>query len=66
MVTNDNDKFKKFFGFGGSGDSDAATDGTNEPVLSEKEQLDKANAAVAEWAEKYLSLTADFQTIKNV
>ena len=38
---------------------------TNEPVLSEKEQLDKANAAVTEWAEKYLSLTADFQNYKK-
>ena len=34
---NDNDKFKKFFGFGGNDDANASTDGTNEPVLSEKE-----------------------------
>lgn len=62
---NDNDKFKKFFGFGGNDDANASLDGTNEPVLSEKEQLDKANAAVTEWAEKYLSLTADFQNYKK-
>jgi molecular chaperone GrpE (heat shock protein) len=65
MVTNDNDKFRKFFGFGGDSDSNAATEGSNEPALTEKEQLDKANAAVAEWAEKYLSLTADFQNYKK-
>lgn len=62
---NDNDKFRKFFGFGGDSDEKATMDGTNEAVLSEKEQLDKANAAVAEWAEKYLSLTADFQNYKK-
>lgn len=65
MAVNDNDKFRKFFGFGSKNDTDATTEGTNEPVLSEKEQLDKANAAVAEWAEKYLSLTADFQNYKK-
>jgi molecular chaperone GrpE len=65
MAIGYNDKFKKFFGFGGNNDADASIEGTNEPVLSEKEQLDKANAAVAEWAEKYLSLTADFQNYKK-
>lgn len=64
-MANDNDKFRKFFGFGGKNDSDASMEGANESVLSEKEQLDKANAAVAEWAEKYLSLTADFQNYKK-
>jgi molecular chaperone GrpE len=65
MAVNDNDKFRKFFGFGGTDGADASVDGTNESALSEKEQLDKANAAVAEWAEKYLSLTADFQNYKK-
>src|SRR6266446_468017 len=65
MALNDNDKFRKFFGFGGSNDKDTSTEGTNEPDLSEKEQLDKAHAAVAEWADKYLSLTADFQNYKK-
>ena len=62
---NDNDKFKKFFGFGGDNDSNAATDGGSEPILSEKEQLEKASASVAEWTDKYLSLTADFQNYRK-
>ena len=65
MSLNDNDKFRKFFGFGDKDGANVSTEGTNEPVLSEKEQLDKANAAVAEWAEKYLSLTADFQNYRK-
>lgn len=65
MSVNDNDKFKKFFGFGSSNDADASTEAANESTLSEKEQLDKANATVAEWTEKYLSLTADFQNYKK-
>ncbi|HEX4069171.1 MAG TPA: nucleotide exchange factor GrpE [Candidatus Babeliales bacterium] len=65
MTVNDNDKFRKFFGFGGDKDTNGSSEGSNEPVLSEKEQLDKANGAVAEWAEKYLSLTADFQNYKK-
>jgi molecular chaperone GrpE len=62
---NDNDKFKKFFGFNSDNDSNTATDGGSEPDLSEKEQLEKANAAVTEWTDKYLSLTADFQNYKK-
>lgn len=62
---NDNDKFKKFFGFGNENDDNVATDGGSEPILSEKEKLEKANAAVAEWTDKYLSLTADFQNYKK-
>jgi molecular chaperone GrpE len=62
---NDGDKFKKFFGFGGNNDENAATDGGSEPVLTEKEQLEKANGMVAEWTEKYLTLTADFQNYKK-
>lgn len=62
---NDNDKFKKFFGFGSDNDANAAPEGGSEPVLSEKEQLEKANAAAAEWTDKYLSLTADFQNYKK-
>jgi molecular chaperone GrpE (heat shock protein) len=62
---NDNDKFKKFFGFGNDSDANASTEGGSEPILSEKEQLEKANAAVTEWTDKYLSLTADFQNYKK-
>jgi molecular chaperone GrpE len=62
---NDNDKFKKFFGFGGDGDDNVATDGSVETVITEKEALAKAQAAAAEWADKYLSLTADFQNYKK-
>lgn len=62
---NDNDKFRKFFGFSGNNDEKAAPEGGSEPVLSEKEQLEKANAAATEWTEKYLSLTADFQNYKK-
>ena len=62
---NDNDKFKKFFGFGGDNDANAATEGGSEPTLTEKEQLEKAHATVTEWTDKYLSLTADFQNYKK-
>jgi molecular chaperone GrpE len=62
---NDNNKFKKFFGFGSDNDVDAASEGGSEAILTEKEQLEKANAAVSEWIEKFLSLTADFQNYKK-
>lgn len=62
---NDNDKFKKFFGFSGDGDDNVATDGSIETPVSDKEALAKAQAATAEWADKYLSLTADFQNYKK-
>ena len=35
------------------------------PKFTEKEALAKAQAAAAEWADKYLSLTADFQNYKK-
>lgn len=62
---NDNNKFKKFFGFGSDADENPAPEGGSEPVLTEKEQLEKANAAAAEWTDKYLSLSADFQNYKK-
>src|SRR5437762_10402004 len=62
---NDNNKFKKFFGFGSENDADTVSEGGSEPILTEKEQLEKANAAASEWIEKYLSLTADFQNYKK-
>jgi molecular chaperone GrpE len=62
---NDNDKFRKFFGFGANNDEKATTEGGAEPVLTEKEQLEKAQAAATEWTDKYLSLTADFQNYKK-
>jgi molecular chaperone GrpE len=62
---NDNDKFKKFFGFGGDDNAQEATDSANDSLVSEKEALDKAQATIAEWSDKYLSLTADFQNYKK-
>ncbi len=62
---NDNDKFKKFFGFGGGSDNNAPIDGAIENQPTEKESLEKAQLAVAEWTDKYLSLTADFQNYKK-
>ncbi len=61
---NDNDKFKKFFGFGGGNDKEE-TSGANEPAMSDKEALEKAEAHIGEWAEKYLTLTADFENYKK-
>ncbi|HSC24820.1 MAG TPA: nucleotide exchange factor GrpE [Candidatus Babeliales bacterium] len=62
---NDNDKFKKFFGFGDNNSASNAMDTELEPTISEKEQLEKSQIAIAEWTEKYLSLTADFQNYKK-
>ena len=61
---NDNDKFKKFFGFG-SDDSEQIIDMPTDSVISDKQDLEKAQVAAAEWADKYLSLTADFQNYKK-
>jgi molecular chaperone GrpE (heat shock protein) len=62
---NDNEKFKSFFGFG----RDNAEKGTEETpsadISQEKEALEKSQAAMAEWQDKYLSLTADFQNYKK-
>lgn len=63
---NDNDKFKKFFGFANEEDAQAATDGSADATtVTEKDLLDKAQATVTEWTDKYLSLTADFQNYKK-
>jgi len=62
---NDNDKFKKFFGFGGENSQQEPAEGSNEPVMSEKEALEKAQAHIGEWADKYLTLTADFENYKK-
>jgi len=62
---NDNDKFKKFFGFGGDSDENASSEGTVDAFVSEKDDLAKSQAVAAEWADKYLSLTADFQNYKK-
>jgi len=61
---NDNEKFKKFFGFGGNEEKEIIHEKSMEPVANQ-EALEKANAAVAEWNEKYISLTADFQNYKK-
>lgn len=63
-MMNDNSKFKKFFGFNGS-DDQTATEGSQDSVLSEKESLEKAHAVVADWTDKYLTLTADFENYKK-
>lgn len=61
---NDNDKFKKFFGFGsqeeGQQNPEVATEQSSEEGL-----LEKAQATIAEWSDKYLTLTADFQNYKK-
>jgi molecular chaperone GrpE len=64
-MMNDNDKFKKFFGFGGDNAAQESVDGTNEPAMTEKEALEKTHAIIAEWADKYLTLTADFENYKK-
>ncbi len=62
---NDNDKFKKFFGFGGNDEAQASDTDTNEATANDKEPLEKTQAHIAEWADKYLSLTADFENYKK-
>lgn len=62
---NDNEKFKKFFGFGSEGDVAETTQESAGSADASKESLDKAQAAVTEWTDKYLSLTADFQNYKK-
>jgi molecular chaperone GrpE len=62
---NDNDKFKKFFGFGGGDESKEAIDAGAETKMTEKEALEKSHATIAEWADKYLTLTADFENYKK-
>lgn len=64
-MMNDNDKFKKFFGFGGNEEASNATEGAEESASTEKEMVEKSQAAIAEWAEKYLTLTADFENYKK-
>jgi molecular chaperone GrpE len=62
-MINDNDKFRKFFGFGSSEEGQAAEGENGE--MSDKQVPDKSQAAIAEWAEKYLTLTADFENYKK-
>jgi molecular chaperone GrpE len=63
----DNEKFKKFFGFGG--DESTSVDGSQQDASadarSSKDLLDAAQKSVAEWTEKYISLSADFQNYKK-
>ena len=71
---NDNDKFRKFFGFGSQ--EEAAVD--QKEAKTEDNVADNVDAtahndatthnnvdAVAEWTEKYLSLAADFQNYQK-
>ena len=62
---NDNDKFKKFFGFGGEEGSENGTEGAEQSTVSENAALEKAQSAVADWTDKYLTLTADFENYKK-
>lgn len=62
---NDNNKFKKFFGFGENNDAQESSEGENAPTMTDKEALEKAEAHIGEWAEKYLTLTADFENYKK-
>jgi molecular chaperone GrpE len=62
---NDNDKFKKFFGFGGGSDEQEVVVEGKEATSTEKETAEKAQALAAEWTEKYLSLAADFQNYQK-
>jgi len=62
---NDNNKFKKFFGFGENNDAQESSEGENAPAMTDKEALEKAEAHIGEWAEKYLTLTADFENYKK-
>lgn len=65
-MMNDNDKFKKFFGFGGNEESENTTENNSESAIKhEKEALEKAQAAIADWTDKYLTLTADFENYKK-
>ena len=61
---NDNDKFKKFFGFGSPEQNQENAEIANEES-SEQGALERAQATIAEWADKYLTLTADFQNYKK-
>jgi len=62
-MINDNNKFKKFFGFG-DGEQESVDNGADQ-MLTDKEVLQKAEAHIGEWAEKYLTLTADFENFKK-
>lgn len=62
---NDNDKFKKFFGFGADSDSQEMPEGTAELSSHEKEALEKAQATITEWSDRCLTLTADFENYKK-
>jgi molecular chaperone GrpE len=61
---NDNEKFKKFFGFGGNDEQSASHESAMEPI-ADQEALEKAQASMTEWHDKYLTLTADFQNYKK-
>jgi len=64
---NDNDKFKRFFGFG-SNESDQSSESNVSEQDTEKDlkhSLEKAQAALTDWSDKYLTLTADFQNYKK-
>lgn len=62
---NDNDKFKKFFGFGGGNDTQESSENASEATMQQNNALDKAQATIADWTEKYVTLTADFENYKK-
>jgi molecular chaperone GrpE (heat shock protein) len=61
---NDNDKFKNFFGFGDKEGKESQTE-TKEVGEQDKESSEKSHGYNTEWADKYLSLTADFENYKK-
>lgn len=65
IIMHDNEKFKKFFGFGGDESSADAEQELSADPISSKDLLEAAQKSVSEWTEKYVSLSADFQNYKK-
>jgi molecular chaperone GrpE len=61
---NDNDKFKSFFGFGKENGAESVKENSSEEVGAQQSD-EKLQAAVAQWQDKYLTLTADFQNYQK-
>src|SRR5438105_10030856 len=60
---NDNDKFRNFFGFGKDRSESSVTENGSEAATEQSDE--KLQAAVTEWQEKYLNLTAEFQNYQK-
>lgn len=66
---NDNEKFRRFFGFDSSSEQPAEGHPQEphteiEPV-ADQNALEKATATAVEWHDKYVALSADFQNYKK-